>query len=302
MYKDEQLEIRQDQQQQRVPEEMLPEPQRQSVQPGIESEMHPLPLSFAGQYVGSGKLRGKVAVITGGDSGIGRSTAICFAKEGADVVIVYLDEHEDAGRTKQAVTEAGARCLLLAGDIGDPDFVVEVVRKTVGAFERIDVLVNNAAEQHPKKSIEEITRKQLEQTFRTNFFAMFDLCRAALPHMPKGSAIINTSSVTAYRGNPTLLDYSATKGAIISFTRSLAQQLAEDGIRVNAVAPGPVWTPLIPATFDPEKVGKFGMDTAMGRPAQPDEISPCFVFLACRDSSYMTGQVLHPDGGATINT
>lgn len=288
--------------QRRTPEEMRPEPQQQSVQPGRESEMHPAPLSLARDYIGSGKLRGKVAVITGGDSGIGRSTAICFAKEGADVVIVYFDEHEDAGRTKQAITEAGVRCLLLAGDIGAPEFVVDVVRKTVGAFGRIDVLVNNAAEQHPQASIGEVTRKQLEQTFRTNFFAMFELCRAALPQMRRGSTIINTSSVTAYRGNPTLLDYSATKGAIIAFTRSLAQQVADQGIRVNAVAPGPVWTPLIPASFDAEKVGKFGMDSTMGRPAQPDEISPCFVFLASRDSSYMTGQVLHPDGGATINT
>lgn len=283
-------------------EDMRPEPQQQSTQPGHESEMHPAPLSFARQYVGSGKLRGKVAVVTGGDSGIGRSTAICFAKEGADVVIAYLNEHDDAEDTKQAVVNAGARCLLLAGDLGDPDVVSELVRKTIATFERIDILVNNAAEQHPKESIAEITRAQLEQTFRTNFFAMFDLCQAALPHMQKGSAIINTSSVTAYRGSPHLLDYSASKGAIVAFTRSLAQQLAERDIRVNAVAPGPVWTPLIPATFDAEKVGKFGTDTMFGRPAQPDEISPSFVFLASSDSSYMTGQVLHPNGGAAINT
>lgn len=299
MGKDEQ---RNQQQYQHRAEDLHPEPQHQSTQPGRETEMHPAPLSFARQYVGSGKLRGKVAVITGGDSGIGRSTAICFAKEGADVVIVYLNEHDDAERTNQAVIDAGARCLVLAGDLGDPDFISEVVRKTIGAFERIDVLVNNAAEQHPKESIAEVTRAQLEQTFRINFFAVFDLCRAALPHMQKGSTIINTTSVTAYRGSAHLLDYSATKGAIVSFTRSLAQQLAEREIRVNAVAPGPVWTPLIPASFDAEKVGKFGTDTAFGRPAQPDEISPAFVFLAGSDSSYMTGQVLHPNGGAAINT
>jgi len=279
-----------------------PEPQHQSTQPGHESEMHPTPLSFARQYVGSGKLRGMVAVVTGGDSGIGRSTAICFAKEGADVVIAYLNEHEDAQLTSQAVIAAGRRCLLLTGDLGDPEVIDSVVRKTVGAFGRIDILVNNAAEQHPKENIAEVTRAQLEQTFRTNFYAVFDLCRAALPHMRKGSTIINTASVTAYRGSSHLLDYSATKGAIVAFTRSLAQQLADREIRVNAVAPGPVWTPLIAASFDAEKVGRFGTDTTLGRPAQPDEISPAFVFLASSDSSYMTGQVLHPNGGAALNT
>lgn len=290
------------QQQQQRPEDIQPEPQHQEVQPGRESEMHPAPLSLAEQYVGSGKLRGKVALITGGDSGIGRSTAVSFAKEGADVVVTYFNEHEDAQRTRDAVVAAGTRCHLLAGDIGDPEFVAELVRKTVEVFGRIDVLVNNAAEQHPQPDIADVTRAQLEQTFRTNFFAMFDLCRVALPHMPEGSSIVNTTSVTAYRGSPHLLDYASTKGAIVAFTRSLAQLLAERKIRVNAVAPGPVWTPLIPSTFEAEEVGEFGKKTPMGRPAQPDEISPAFVFLACRDSSYMTGQVLHPNGGETINT
>ncbi|WP_263769507.1 SDR family oxidoreductase [Propionivibrio soli] len=271
-------------------------------QPGREAQMRPASASFARDYVGCGKLRGKVAVVTGGDSGIGRSTAICFAKEGANVAIVYLNEHEDARATEEAIKAAGVRCLLLAGDIGLPAFVTEIVRKTVDAFGRIDVLVNNAAEQHPQKDIAQVSRGQLEQTFRTNFFGMFDLCREALPHMPDGSAIVNTTSITAYRGSPQLLDYASTKGAIVAFTRSLAHQLADRNIRVNAVAPGPVWTPLIPSTFSGEKLANFGKDTTLGRAGQPDEISPSFVFLASSDASYMTGQVLHPNGGETVNT
>lgn len=283
-------------------ENFKPQAQQLSTQPGIEADMEQAPQSFAEAYVGSGKLRGKVAVITGGDSGIGRSTAISFAKEGADVVIVYLNEHEDAEATRDAVKNAGARCLAIAGDIGDPAFSDAVVRQTVDTFGRIDILVNNAAEQHPREDIAELPRAQLEQTFRTNFFGLFDLCRTALPHMPAHAAIINTTSITAYRGSAHLLDYASTKGAIVAFTRSLAQQLAPKKIRVNAVAPGPVWTALIPSTFDAEEVAEFGSDTAMGRPAQPDEISPCFVFLAASDSSYMTGQVLHPNGGSIVNT
>lgn len=271
-------------------------------EPGVEAAMDPAPLSFAREYVGSGKLRGKVALVTGGDSGIGRSAAICFAKEGANVVIVYLNEHEDARRTAEAIDAAGGRCLKLAGDLGEPAFVGEVVRKTVEAFGRIDVLVNNAAEQHPEEEIADVTRGQLEQTFRTNFFALFELCREALPHIPDGGCIVNTASVTAYRGSAHLLDYAASKGAIVSFTRSLAQQLASRHIRVNAVAPGPVWTPLIASTFEPDEVAEFGKKNLLGRAAQPDEIAPCFVFLASSDSIFMTGQVLHPNGGEILNT
>ncbi|MGE5384344.1 MAG: SDR family oxidoreductase [Betaproteobacteria bacterium] len=283
-------------------EGQLQPPQHQDRQPGLEAEMQPPPQSLAQHYVGSNKLIDKIALVTGGDSGIGRSTAISFAKEGANVVIVYLDEHEDAQRTRDAILAAGRQCLMLAGDLGEPAFVEEVVRKTVEVFGRIDILVNNAAEQHPQEDIAEVTREQLEKTFRTNFFALFDLCRTALPHMESGSCIINTTSVTAYRGSPHLLDYASSKGAIVAFTRSLSTQLAERQIRVNAVAPGPVWTALIPSTFPPEKVAKFGQDVPLGRPAQPDEIAPCFVFLACRESSYMTGQVLHPNGGEVVNT
>jgi len=281
--------------------ERKPEPQHQDRQPGIEVEMHPAPLSLAQGYVGNRKLVDKVAIVTGGDSGIGRSTAICFAKEGADVAVVYFDEHDDAKATRDAILEAGRRCQLISGDLGDPDFVAEVVRKTVEVFGHIDIVVNNAAEQHPQERIEDVTHEQLERTFKTNFFAMFDLCREALPYMREGGCIINTSSVTAYRGSSHLLDYAASKGAIVSFTRSLSTQLAERNIRVNAVAPGPVWTPLIPSSFAAEKVGKFGQDVPLGRVGQPDEISPSFVFLASRDSSYMTGQVLHPNGGEVVN-
>jgi NAD(P)-dependent dehydrogenase (short-subunit alcohol dehydrogenase family) len=278
-----------------------PEPQHQDRQPGIEAVMRPPPQSLAEHYTGSGLLRGKVALITGGDSGIGRSTAVCFAKEGADVAIAYLNEHEDAEKTRQAVVAAGARCLLLAGDIGDSGFAESTVEQTIASFGGLDVLVNNAAEQHVRERIEEVSRAQLEQTFRTNFFALFELCRIAVPRLREGGCIINTTSVTAYRGSEHLLDYSASKGAIVSFTRSLAKQLAERGIRVNAVAPGPVWTPLIPSAFNAEHVAEFGKNVPLGRPAQPDEISPCFVFLASAHARYMTGQVLHPNGGEAVN-
>lgn len=286
---------------QEAPVAEKPVAQHQDRQPGIEAAMTPPPQSLAKNYVGNRKLVDKVALITGGDSGIGRSTAVCFAKEGADVAIVYYDEHDDARRVREAVLEAGRRCLLLHGDLGEPDFVAEVVRKTVEVFGHIDILVNNAAEQHPQERIEDVSHEQLERTFRTNFFAMFDLTREALPWMREGGAIINTSSVTAYRGSAHLLDYASSKGAIVSFTRSLSQQLAARNIRVNAVAPGPVWTPLIPASFSAEKVAGFGEDVPLGRVGQPDEISPSYVFLASRDSSYMTGQVLHPNGGEMIN-
>lgn len=279
-----------------------PFPEQTQELPGSFKPMDPPPDHGEQSWRGAGRLEGSVALITGGDSGIGRSTAICFAKEGADVFIAYLDEHEDARQTEEAVVAEGVRCQIAAGDLRDPEVPRQLVRKAVDVFGKIDILVNNAAEQHPQEDIADVTREQLEQTFRTNFFGLFDLCREALPHIPDGGCIINTASVTAYRGNPTLLDYASSKGAIVAFTRSLSKQLAERNIRVNAVAPGPVWTPLIPSTFDAEKVGKFGEDTPMGRPGQPDEISPSYVFLASADASYMSGQVLHPNGGEIINT
>lgn len=275
--------------------------QSQDRQPGVESKMRPLPKSDDPEYRGSGKLAGRVALVTGGDSGIGRAVAIAFAKEGADVAIAYLDEHEDAKETIQRVEKAGRRGLSLAGDVGDPEQCLRFVDETVRKLGRLDVLVNNAGEQHPQKSIEDITPDQLDRTFRTNVYAMFYLTSAALPHLGEGSAIVNTTSVTAYRGSPTLLDYAATKGAIVSFTRSLAENLADRKIRVNAVAPGPVWTPLIASTFEPERVAKFGSDVPLKRAGEPEEIAPSYVFLASSDASFMTGQVLHPNGGEIIN-
>jgi NAD(P)-dependent dehydrogenase (short-subunit alcohol dehydrogenase family) len=263
--------------------------------------MHPRPRSEDRQYRGSGKLEGQVALITGGDSGIGRAVAIIFAKEGADVAIVYLNEHGDAKETQARIEREGRRCLLIAGDVGDPEFARKAVEQTARELGGLDILVNNAAEQHPQDSIAAITPEQLDRTFRTNIYAMFYLAQAALEHMKQGARIINTTSVTAYRGSPGLLDYSATKGAIVAFTRSLALQLAEKGIRVNGVAPGPIWTPLIPSTFDAEKVATFGSDVPLKRPGQPEEVAPCYVFLASDDSSFMTGQILHPNGGEIIN-
>ncbi|HYG58644.1 MAG TPA: SDR family oxidoreductase, partial [Symbiobacteriaceae bacterium] len=248
----------------------------------------------------SEKLKGKVALITGGDSGIGRAVAIAYAKEGADVAVVYLNEHEDAAETKRQVEEEGRRCLLMAGDIGEESFCQQVVQQTVQQLGQLDILVNNAAEQHPQNRIEDITAQQLERSFRTNVFAMFYLAKAAVQRMQPGGSIINNASVTAYRGSAHLLDYSATKGAVVSFTRSLSQALVDRGIRVNGVAPGPVWTPLIPSTFPADQVATFGSDTPMKRPAQPEEVAPSFVFLASDDSSYMTGQILHPNGGEVV--
>jgi len=263
--------------------------------------MTPQPRAEDRQYRGSGKLQGKVALITGGDSGIGRAVAIVFAKEGANVAIVYLNEHEDAEETKRQVEQEGCHALLIAGDIGDESFCQQVVERTVKELGGLDILINNAAEQHPQDSIEDITAEQLLRTFKTNIFAMFYLTKAALKHLKKGSTIVNTASITAYRGSENLLDYSSTKGAIVAFTRSLSGQLVEKGIRVNAVAPGPIWTPLIPSTFPAEKVATFGSDTPMKRPGQPEEVANCYVFLASDDSSYITGQVLHPNGGTVIN-
>jgi NAD(P)-dependent dehydrogenase (short-subunit alcohol dehydrogenase family) len=276
-------------------------PQHQNQQPGHESEMTPRPQFDDAQYRGSGKLSGKVALITGGDSGIGRAVAIAYAKEGADVAIAYLNEQEDAEETKRHVEQEGRRCLTIAGDIGDEQFCQQAVQQTVSQLGKLDILVNNAAEQHPQQSIEDISAEQLERTFRTNIFSMFYLTKAALPHLHEGSAIINTTSVTAYKGNQQLLDYSATKGAIVAFTRSLSQSLVEKGIRVNGVAPGPIWTPLIPATFPEDKVASFGAQVPMQRAGQPEEVAPSYVFLASKDSSYMSGQVLHPNGGEVVN-
>lgn len=284
-----------------MPEQELQPPQHQEQQPGIESEMTPRPKSDDDKYRGSGKLEGKVALITGGDSGIGRAVAIAFAKEGADVAIAYLNEHDDAKETKQLVEQQGRKCFTIAGDIGDESLCQQLVQQTVDALGKLDILVNNAAEQHPQESIEDITAEQLERTFRTNIFSMFYLTKAAMKHLKEGSAIINTTSVTAYKGNPQLLDYSSTKGAIVAFTRSLSQSLVEKGIRVNGVAPGPIWTPLIPATFSEEKVASFGKEVPMQRAGQPEEIAPSYVFLASDDSSYLSGQILHPNGGVVVN-
>ena len=278
----------------------LQPPQQQEQRPGIEAEMTPRPRAEDPSYRGSGKLQGKVALITGGDSGIGRAVAIYFAKEGADVAISYLNEEQDAQETQRQVEEEGRRCLALPGDIGDEAHCRQLVQRTVQELGKLDILVNNAAEQHPQESLKDISADQLERTFRTNIFSMFFLTKAALDHLQPGSAIINTTSVTAFKGSPQLLDYSSTKGAIVAFTRSLSQALAEQNIRVNAVAPGPIWTPLIPSTFPPNKVASFGADVPLKCAGQPEELAPSYVFLASDDSSYFTGQILHPNGGNPI--
>lgn len=280
---------------------MTPPEQEQNRQPGIESKMNPKPEYTDKNYKGSGKLRGKVALITGGDSGIGRAVSLYFAKEGADIAVIYLDEHDDAEDTKRLVEQAGQKCLLVSGDVGSQPFCESAVTQVIKKYNKIDILVNNAAEQHPQNSFMDITSEQLEQTFRTNVFSMFYLTKAVLPNLKEGSSIINTSSITAYQGSKDLIDYSATKGAITSFTRSLSGVLVDSGIRVNAVAPGPVWTPLIPASFDKEKVGKFGGSMPMKRPGQPRELAPAYVYLASDDSSYVTGQTIHVNGGAIVN-
>ena len=276
-------------------------PQVQDQQPGLETEMTPQPEFIRKGYKGSDKLKGKVALITGGDSGIGRSVAVHFAREGADVAIVYLNEDEDAGETRRLVEAEGRRCLNIRADIREEQACRDAVQRTVKELGGLNVLVNNAAEQHPQQDITDITAEQIDTTFRTNIFSFFYFAKAAQEHFQKGDSIINTTSITAYRGSKELLDYASTKGAITAFTRSLAQNVAEKGIRVNAVAPGPIWTPLIPSTFDEEKVATFGQDTPMKRPGQPSEVGPCYVFLASEDASYITGQVLHPNGGTVIN-
>lgn len=276
-------------------------PQEQNQQPGIESQMTPRPQFEPRHYKAAGKLLGKAALITGGDSGIGRAIAVLFAKEGADVVISYLNEHSDAEETKRQVEQEGRKCILIAGDIGVEAFCQDLINKSVEGLGKLDILINNAAEQHPQNTIEDITSEQLERTFRTNIFSMFYLTKAAMPHLKEGSTIINTTSITAYRGSPKLLDYSSTKGAILSFTRSLSANLADKGIRVNAVAPGPIWTPLIPSTFEAKEVSEFGGTQPMKRPGQPEELAPAYVYLASDDSSYVTGQVIHVNGGEVVN-
>jgi NAD(P)-dependent dehydrogenase (short-subunit alcohol dehydrogenase family) len=275
--------------------------QSQARQPGRQREMRPAPDCGEETYRGSGKLTGKMAVITGGDSGIGRAIAIAFAREGADVAIVYLEEHEDARETLRWVEDAGRRCLTIAGDVGDESFCRGLIDRVAGEFGGLNLLVNNAAEQHEQESLGDISPGQLERTFRTNIFSMFHLTGAALRHLREGDAIVNTASVTAYRGSEHLIDYASSKGAIVAFTRSLALNLAPRKIRVNAVAPGPIWTPLIPASFDKKGVKQFGSDVPFGRAGQPAEVAPAFVFLASADASYITGQTIHPNGGEIIN-
>jgi NAD(P)-dependent dehydrogenase (short-subunit alcohol dehydrogenase family) len=268
--------------------------------PGHESALEPKP-EWQPRYAGSDRLAGKVALITGADSGIGRAVAALFAREGADVAILYLCEHDDAAETKRIVEAEGRRALAIAGDVGDKDFCERAVAQTVEKLGRLDILVNNAAEQHPDDDIRDITEEQLMRTFQTNIFGYFFMVQAARPHLRKGSAIVNCTSVTMYQGSAQLLDYASTKGAITAFTRSLSENLIEDGIRVNAVAPGPIWTPLNPfGGSPPEKIKDFGKDVPMGRPGQPNEVAPAFLFLACEDSSYMSGQVLHPNGGTVV--
>jgi NAD(P)-dependent dehydrogenase (short-subunit alcohol dehydrogenase family) len=274
--------------------------QEQSRQPGREHEMNPEPEVIRDGYRGSGRLEGKCALITGGDSGIGRAVAVHFAREGADVAIAYLEENDDAAETQRLVEAEGRRCLLFDGDLGSETHCRKVVDAVVEAFGRIDVLVNNAAEQHEVDAPEELGGAQLRKTFQTNVFSFFHLTAAALPSMGRGASIINSSSITGVRGHKTLIDYAATKGAILSMTYSLAQSLAERGIRVNAVAPGPIWTPLIPASFDAEHVARFGKDTLFKRPGQPSEVAPAYVFLASEDASFVTGEVLHVNGGSNL--
>ncbi len=270
--------------------------------PGHESKLEPKP-DWEPRYKGSGRLEGKVALITGADSGIGRAVAALFAREGADIAILYLCEHDDAAKTKEIVEGEGRKALTIAGDLGDKDFCGKAVKEVVQKLGGIDVLVNNAGEQHADKDITDITEEQLKRTFQTNIFSMFFLTQAARPHLKKGAAIVNCTSVTSYQGSEELLDYSATKGAITSFTRALSENLIGDGIRVNAVAPGPIWTPLNPCGgASEEKIKTFGESTPMGRPGQPNEVAPSFLFLACEDSSYMSGQVLHPNGGTIVGS
>ncbi|MBK1811505.1 SDR family oxidoreductase [Clostridium sp. YIM B02505] len=276
--------------------------QHQPVQPGLEYLMHPRPIFDNPDYNGSDKLKNKVAIITGGDSGIGRAVSLAFAKEGADIVIVYLNEHKDANETKTLIESKGRKCILIPGDLRDEEFSKKIVDITINTLGKIDILINNAGVQFPQESIEDISAKQLDDTFRTNVYPMFYLTKATLPYLSSGSVIINTTSVTAYKGEKRLIDYSSTKGAIVSFTRSLALSLVEKGIRVNAVAPGPVWTPLQPSSNHAEYLTSFGLDTEMKRAAQPVELAPTYVYLASDDSTFVTGEVLHVNGGSYISS
>ena len=270
--------------------------------PGDEGKLEPKP-DWEPRYKGSDRLKGKVALITGADSGIGRATAALFAREGADVAILYLCEHDDAAKTKEIVEKEGRRAITIPGDVGSKEFCEQAVERTVRELGRLDILVNNAGEQHPDEDIRDITEEQLKRTFQTNIFGYFFMVQAALPHLRQGSAVINCTSVTMYKGSPQLLDYSSTKGAITAFTRSLSKNLIKQGVRVNGVAPGPIWTPLNPfGGQKPEDIPEFGKDTPMGRPGQPNEVAPAFLFLACEDSRYMSGQVLHPNGGTIVGS
>lgn len=276
-------------------------PQHQNYRPGIESEMNPLPIYKREHGVGCGKLNGKVAIVTGGDSGIGRAVSIAFAQEGADISIVYLNEHQDAKDTKRHIEELGQKCILINGDLGNEAFCKNVVNETIKAFGHLDILINNAGEIYAQEKIEDISSQQLEKTFRTNVFSMFYMTKAAVKHLKSGSSIINTTSITAYHASPELIDYSASKGAVRSFTYALSANLISKGIRVNGVAPGPIWTPFIPSFLDKESISNFGSDVPMGRAGQPVEVAPSFVFLASDDASYITGQVLHPNGGEIVS-
>lgn len=286
-----------------MPEEKKKQqPPQTQERPGSEQKMQPQPVSEKEDQPACGKLKGKIAFITGGDSGIGKSVALLFAKEGADVAIVYLEEDDDANDTHKRITQHYNRqCLLIKGDLSKEDFCKSSVQQAINKFGRIDILINNAGTQYEAENLEDIKTENMIKTFETNIFSMFWVTKAALPHLQKGSTIVNTTSITAYRGSPELIDYSATKGAIVAFTRSLSINLEKKGIRVNGVAPGPIWTPLIPATFDEKKVSEHGSNAPMKRPGQPAEVAPCYLFLASEDSSYMSGQVLHPNGGTVVN-